>query len=82
MTYNTETILKDFPDVMTVADITKALNIGRNAAYLLIKNGSISALKIGGSIRILKVNVIDFLENSCYNSSSSEERVLVEKGED
>ena len=41
----------EYPDVMSVADIQKALEIGRTKAYELVNTGQIRSIKIGNAIR-------------------------------
>ena len=54
-------MFNDYPDVVTVKDLCKMLNIGRNNAYELIRCGEITSLKIGRQIRISKQSIIDFI---------------------
>ena len=51
----------NYPDVVTVAELAKMLNIGRNTAYELVRANIIPNVKIGKSIRISKKAVIDYL---------------------
>lgn len=62
-------MLLDYPDVMTVADMQSALQIGKNAAYDLIRQGKIPHMRIGNLIRVLKPSVIDFVMESCYTGN-------------
>lgn len=54
----------NYADVMTVDELKEVLRIGRNAAYELIKNGSIKHIRVGKKILIPKQNVIDFLQSN------------------
>ena len=54
-------MFNDYPDVVTVKDLCKMLNIGRNNAYELVRCGEISSLKIGRQIRISKESIIAFI---------------------
>ena len=58
-----------FPDVLTIEDIQAALSIGRTTAYRLISSGAIKHWKIGKSIKIPKVFLIDYITDSCYTTS-------------
>jgi len=51
----------DYPDVISVEDLQSMLHIGRNAAYGLLKAGTIATIRIGKKYIIPKNNVIDFL---------------------
>lgn len=71
--------LSNAPDILTVSDLQKLLNIGRSTAYRLIENGEIRCIRVGRTIRIPKRFVADFIKNSifcieinakiCYNKS-------------
>ncbi len=54
----------DYPDILTVAQLQKALHISRQLSYELINSGQIRAFKVGNSFRIPKVSVIDFVMKS------------------
>jgi predicted site-specific integrase-resolvase len=57
-------MFNNYPDIMTVKDIQNALQIGRNAAYTLLKTGAIKSFKIDGkSQRILKSDLIAYISN-------------------
>ena len=62
-------MLKEYADIMTVKDLARALNIGINAAYKLIDAGAIGCKRVGRSIRIPKVCVIDYINAARYNAS-------------
>lgn len=49
----------DFPEVMTVADIQKFLNISKNTVYDLIKRQEFPVIRMG---RIMRINKTKFLE--------------------
>lgn len=55
---------KSYPDVVSINDVKTMLNVGRNTAYSLLKNGSIKTIRIGRKYIIPKQNVIDFLLNT------------------
>ena len=59
-------MFKEFPDLLSVKDLQKALNVGRNVAYGLIRDGSIKHLRIWRSIKIPKPYLMDFMRESCY----------------
>lgn len=46
--------LRDFPEMMTVPDIQRALGIGRTKVYHMIHTGRLPVLHIGRLIRIPK----------------------------
>ncbi|MEY8313411.1 helix-turn-helix domain-containing protein [Oscillospiraceae bacterium 42-9] len=54
-------MFSNYPDVVSVDDLQTMLHIGRNAAYGLLKSGSISTVRVGKKYIIPKASVIDFL---------------------
>ena len=57
-------MFSNYPDMMTVEQVAKALHIGRNSAYRLIREGSLSVLRIGAHFRIPKAFLIAFVLQS------------------
>ena len=57
-------MFRDCPDMMTVEQMAKALHIGRNSAYRLVRDGSLSVLRFGAHIRIPKTFLIAFVLQS------------------
>lgn len=51
----------DYPDIVTVKQLREMLGVSRALAYKLINNGYIQAVKIGTSLKIPKVSVINFV---------------------
>ncbi len=51
-----------YPDVVTVHDMQKMLNISRNTAYNLITTNTIPYRKIGRIYRIRKSDIISFMK--------------------
>ena len=54
-------MFKEYPDILTVAQLQKILHISRQLSYELINSGQIRAFKVGNSFRIPKIYVIDFV---------------------
>lgn len=54
-------IFKDYPDVVSIEQLQKMLNIGRNSAYELVRNDAIKTVKVGTRYIIPKANVIAYL---------------------
>ena len=53
--------LDDLPLVLRVEDLMPILDIGRNAAYELIRCGQIRSVRVGRQIRVPKEAVAEFL---------------------
>lgn len=57
-------MFSDYPEIVSVAQMQTMLGISRHAAYDLVRNGSIPAVKIGTSFRILKLNIIKYMADN------------------
>ncbi len=57
-------MFKEYPDIVTVAQLQKMLHISRQLSYELINSGQIRAFRVGNSYRIPKIDVIDFVMKS------------------
>ena len=51
----------DYPDIVTVKHLREMLGVSRALAYKLISDGEIQAVKIGTSLKIPKVSVINYV---------------------
>ena len=54
---------KEWPDVMRVQDVAKALHCSKNTIYDFIDRGVLEVLKVGRVYKIPKVNLVDFITN-------------------
>lgn len=57
-------IFADYPDVVTVDQLMKMLQIGQVLAYRLVKSGEIKSRKVGREYKIPKKNVIQYLNEA------------------
>lgn len=60
-------LFKDYPDVITMADLQNMLHIGRNTAYKLVQGSSIKSIRIGKKYIIPKSSVVNFLLEGVKN---------------
>ena len=51
----------EYPDIVTVKDLREMLGISRKLAYKLIDYGYIHAVKIGTTLKIPKISVINYV---------------------
>ena len=51
----------DYPDIVTVKQLRDMLGVSRALAYKLISDGEIQVVKIGTSLKIPKVSVINYV---------------------
>lgn len=59
-------MFNEYPDIMSVEQLAKALNIGKNSAYELIRSHAIGCKHIGRKIIIPKACVIDYVQSARY----------------
>lgn len=57
-------MFSEYPDVVTINDLQKMLNIGRSKAYDLLKHNTIKSIKLGKKYIIPKASVIEFLKTA------------------
>ena len=57
-----QAVLKEYPDILTVEEMSKALGISSKTGYKLLKDNKIQSMKIGRSYRIAKVHLLSFLK--------------------
>ena len=69
-----------YPDIMSVNDLRSALGIGRTKAYELINSGDIKSIKVGKSIKIPKIALLDYIRQSGYNTVEADKRRYHEGG--
>ncbi|MBR3739788.1 MAG: helix-turn-helix domain-containing protein [Clostridia bacterium] len=55
-------VLKEYPDIMDIGIMCRALRISEKTGYKLIKSGQITALKVGRAYRIPKMHVLSYLK--------------------
>lgn len=66
--------LTSTPDVLTITDLQKTLNVGRSTAYRLVNSGDIGCVRIGRSIRIPRKYVSNFLQNNSILLENEQEK--------
>ena len=54
-------VLKEYPDVMTVGEMSKALGVSTKTGYRLIRENKIKCLKVGRSYRIPKAHLLAYM---------------------
>lgn len=53
---------ENLPLFLTVGEMASVLRIGRNAAYQLVKDGTIQSVHVGRSIRIPRNALVQFVD--------------------
>ena len=54
-------VLKDYPDVLTVEEMSRALGLSTKTGYRLIRENKIESLKVGRSYRIPKAHLLLYM---------------------
>ena len=54
-------VLKDYPDELTVEEMSRALGISTKTGYKLIRENKIESLKVGRSYRIPKAHLLSYM---------------------
>ena len=55
-------VLKVYPDILTVEEMSRALGVSTKTGYKLIRENKIEYLKVGRSYRIPKANLLAYLK--------------------
>ena len=55
------TLLKDYPDIMGIEEMSAALGASTKTAYKLLREGKITAIKVGRAYRIPKIHLLAYL---------------------
>jgi len=55
-------VFKDYPDVLTVKQVSQLLGVSTKTVYRILRNGALSSLKIGREFRVPKVNVMKYVK--------------------
>ena len=54
-------VLKEYPDILTVEEMSSALGISTKTGYKLLREDKIDHLKVGRSYRIPKAHLLAYL---------------------
>ena len=55
------TMFREFPDVMSLKEVCKILDVSTKTGYKLIATGQLHALKVGRSYRVPKIYLFTYL---------------------
>lgn len=54
-------VLKEYPDILTVEEMSRALGVSTKTGYKLIRENKIECIKVGHSYRIPKAHLLSYL---------------------
>ena len=60
-------MFKEYPDILTVSQVAEALGIGKKAAYALVNNREIGAIRVGRTILVPKFSLEEFVRTARLN---------------
>lgn len=60
-------LFKEYPDILTIPQVAQALGIGRKAAYTLVKDKKLGAIRVGRTIKVPKFSLEEFVKTARYN---------------
>jgi len=55
-------MLREYPDVMNIEQMSQALGVSTKTGYGLLKSGKVACLKVGRAYRISKVHLLDYMK--------------------
>ena len=60
-------MFKNYPDIMTIPQVAQALGIGIKAAYSLVNNRKLGAIRVGRTIKVPKYCLEEFVRTARNN---------------
>ena len=57
-------MFEEYPEIMTVPQVGQALRIGRNSAYMLVNTNLLGNIRIGKTIRVPKVCLLEYVKSA------------------
>ena len=60
-------MFKEYPDILTIPQVAQALRIGRKAAYALVKDNTLGAIRVGRTIKVPKFSLEEFIRTARNN---------------
>ncbi len=54
-------VLKDYPDILTVEEMSRALGISTKTGYKILKEDKINYIKVGRSYKIPKAHLLSYM---------------------
>lgn len=62
-------VLKDYPDILTVEEMSKALGVSSKMGYQLLRENKIEHLKVGRAYKIPKAHLLSYLRLGLQTAS-------------
>lgn len=58
-------VLKEYPDILTVDEMSKALGVSTKTGYQLLRENKIEHLKVGRAYKVPKAHLLSYLRLVC-----------------
>ena len=65
-----ELVLKEYPDILTVDEMSKALGVSTKTGYQLLRENKIEHLKVGRAYRVPKAHLLSYLRLGLRNAEN------------
>lgn len=62
-------VLKEYPDILTVEEMSKALGVSPKTGYQLLRDNKIEHLKVGRAYRVPKAHLLSYLRFNLQNAT-------------
>ena len=62
-------VLKEYPDILTVEEMSRALGVSTKTGYKLLRENKIDSIKVGRSYRIPKAHLLAYIYTSVAHIS-------------
>lgn len=66
-----EAVLKGYPDILTVDEMSKALGVSSKTGYQLLRENKIEHLKGGRAYRVPKAHLLSYLRLGVQSAANS-----------
>lgn len=60
-------LFKEYPDILTIRQVAQALGIGTKAAYALVNDKKLGAIRVGRTIKVPKFSLEEFVKTARNN---------------
>ena len=71
-------MLNNTKDILTIKDLQKLLNIGKNTALRLVQSGDVEAFKVGRQWRVTRDGIYNLIETNT-KQSPEEQPIIAEQ---
>ena len=64
-------VLKEYSDILTVEEMSKALGVSSKTGYQLLRDNKIEHLKVGRAYRVPKAHLLSYLRFNLQNATEA-----------